>query len=326
MATTPVAATLRYYQYRLSVPETKSTPSDPASEDLEDRFDVDSSVYSMAGWTVLVSQIKAGEETGIEQLHKLFSRSIRYYLCRQLGPQEIEDKVHDTFLIILSAIRRGDLGDPEHLRDFVRTVVRRQVAAYIAQAVHNRHEYSDLETAKTVADRKRDPEQEALDRQKRELMERCLSALPDREREILVRFYLKEQPEDQICREMELTETQFRLLKSRAKAKFGEVGKKDLEKSGTFSVLTKDRSDTMTTAQGTVEATSNLPGSAILEDPIVQILMSTAAAFQTVETGRSWLLTPSPSLGNVTPLSLIMTPQGREMVANELGLIEHGMF
>ena len=50
-------------------------------------------------WSVLVDQIKAGEDFGMEQLYKLFSRGIRYYLCRQLGPQELEDKVNDTFLI-----------------------------------------------------------------------------------------------------------------------------------------------------------------------------------------------------------------------------------
>ena len=190
-------------------------------------------------WGILVSQIKAGEETGMEQLYKLFSRGIRYYLCRQLGPQELEDKVHDTFLIVVNAIRRGDLREPERLMGFVRTVVRRQVAAYIEQAVHNRREQADLETGITVADRKQNPEQEAMVRQKAELMESALSALSDRDREILVRFYLKEQPQEQICREMELTETQFRLLKSRAKAKFGEIGKKKLAASGIFSVFVR---------------------------------------------------------------------------------------
>jgi hypothetical protein len=38
---------------------------------------------------------------------------------------------------------------------------------------------------------------------------------------------------------MDLTETQFRLLKSRAKAKFGEIGKKKLASSGIFSVLVR---------------------------------------------------------------------------------------
>jgi hypothetical protein len=50
---------------------------------------------------------------------------------------------------------------------------------------------------------------------------------------------LKEQPQEQICREMDLTETQFRLLKSRAKAKFGEIGKKKLAASGIFSVFVR---------------------------------------------------------------------------------------
>jgi RNA polymerase sigma factor (sigma-70 family) len=195
--------------------------------------------YPQVEWSVLVAQVKSGEDEGMEQLYKLFSRGIRYYLCRQLGPQELEDKVHDTFLIVVNAIRRGDLREPERLMGFVRTVVRRQVAAYIEQAVHNRREQADLETGVAVADRKQNPEQEAMLRQKSELMKSALNALSQRDRDILVRFYLHEQPQDQICKEMELTETQFRLLKSRAKAKFGEIGKKKLASSGIFSVLVR---------------------------------------------------------------------------------------
>ncbi len=188
-------------------------------------------------WSVLVDQIKAGQDAGMEQLYKLFSRGIRYYLCRQLGPQELEDKVHDTFLIVVNAIKRGDLREPERLMGFVRTVVRRQVAAYIEHAVHTRREQADLETGVSVADRKENPEQEAMIRQKAELMKSALSALSQRDRDILVRFYLQEQPQEQICKEMALTETQFRLLKSRAKAKFGEIGRKKLAASGIFSVF-----------------------------------------------------------------------------------------
>src|SRR4051794_17111673 len=192
---------------------------------------------SPAEWGTLVSQIKAGEDAGMEQLYKLFSRGIRYYLCRQLGPQELEDKVHDTFLIVVNAIKRGDLREPERLMGFVRTVVRRQVAGYIENAVHTRRDQTDLESGAAVADRKHNPEQEAIIREKAALMRTSLQALSQRDRDILVRFYLKEQPQEQICQEMSLTETQFRLLKSRAKAKFGEIGRKKLTSSGIFSVL-----------------------------------------------------------------------------------------
>ena len=195
--------------------------------------------FTTVEWTDLVAKVKAGEDEGMEQLYKLFSRGIRYYLCRQLGPQELEDKVHDTFLIVVNAIRRGDLREPERLMGFVRTVVRRQVAAYIESAVHTRREQADLETGITVADKKQNPEQEAILRQKTALMKSVLESLSQRDRDILVRFYLMEQPQDQICREMALSETQFRLLKSRAKAKFGEIGKKKLTTSGIFSVFVR---------------------------------------------------------------------------------------
>lgn len=195
--------------------------------------------FTTVEWSELVAKVKAGEDEGMEQLYKLFSRGIRYYLCRQLGPQELEDKVHDTFLIVVNAIRRGDLREPERLMGFVRTVVRRQVAAYIESAVHTRREQADLETGITVADKKQNPEQEAILRQKTALMKNVLESLNQRDRDILVRFYLMEQPQEQICREMSLTETQFRLLKSRAKAKFGEIGKKKLTTSGIFSVFVR---------------------------------------------------------------------------------------
>jgi RNA polymerase sigma-70 factor, ECF subfamily len=193
-------------------------------------------------WKALVDQIKVGDDEGMEKLYKLFGRGIRFYLFRQLGPQELEDKVHDTFLIVVNAIRRGDLREPERLMGFVRTVVRRQVAAYIEGAMQSRREQADIESGVSVIDRKQNPEQAAMIRQKADLIKSVLSSLSKRDRDILRRFYLEEQPQEQICREMELTETQFRLLKSRAKAKFGEAGKKKLTSSGIFSMVLRAKS------------------------------------------------------------------------------------
>lgn len=212
---------------------------EPQSQTLPSEDQAPKSSFPAVDWAKLVAAIKAGEDAGMEQLYKLFSRGIRYYLCRQLGPQELEDKVHDTFLIVVNAIKRGDLREPERLMGFVRTVVRRQVAAYIENAVHTRREQTDLESGVTVVDKTQNPEQEAIGRQKAELMKSALASLSKRDRDILVRFYLKEQSQEQICAEMSLTETQFRLLKSRAKAKFGEIGKKKLASSGIFSVFVR---------------------------------------------------------------------------------------
>jgi RNA polymerase sigma-70 factor (ECF subfamily) len=110
----------------------------------------------------------------------------------------------------------------------VRTIVRRQVAAHIDRVVHTRREQLDMEATARIADPHGNPEEAAIFRQREDLIYRVLGELCDKDREILTRFYLREQSQEQICSEMALTETQFRLLKSRAKARFGELGKKKL--------------------------------------------------------------------------------------------------
>jgi RNA polymerase sigma-70 factor, ECF subfamily len=182
-------------------------------------------------WTELVEKIQRGDQEGMAQLYQVFSKGIRFYLCRQLGPQELEDKVHDTFLIVVQAVQRGDLRDPERLMGFVRTVVRRQVAGCIDVAVHVRKEHADLELGIPVPDARQNPEEAAMLQERTEIMAKVLRSISSRDREILTRFYILEQPQEQICQEMHLSETQFRLLKSRAKGRFGEWGKKKFLKS-----------------------------------------------------------------------------------------------
>lgn len=190
-------------------------------------------------WAELVERIHNNDASGMEELYRVFARGIRFYLCRQLGPQELDDRVHDTFLIVVQAIRRGDLREPERLMGFVRTVVRRQVAAHIDELVHSRREEVEIDVNTRLPDHAWNPEQSLASRENIALMRRVLEQLSQRDREILVRFYLQEESQDQICRDMELTETQFRLLKSRAKARFGELGKKKLQQKALSALFVR---------------------------------------------------------------------------------------
>ena len=181
-----------------------------------------------SGWVELVDRIRNGTTDGMEELYQLFSRGIRFYLVRQLGPQDLDDKIHDTFVVVVQAIRRGELREPSRLMGFVRTIVRRQVAAHIDRAVQSRREQTELDTTVRISDPGISPEETAIFSERKSLIHKVLSEIPARDREILTRFYLYEQTQEQICNEMDLSDTQFRLLKSRAKARFGELGKKRL--------------------------------------------------------------------------------------------------
>ena len=68
------------------------------------------------------------------------------------------------------------------------------------------------------------PEETLAEREREQIMKQLLGSLTVKEQEILTRFYLNEQTKEQICREMSLTDSQFRLTKSRAKQRLSRMG------------------------------------------------------------------------------------------------------
>ncbi len=195
---------------------------------------------SSATWLNLpeiVDQIRRGDPAGLERLYGVFARGVRFYLWRHLGPQDLDDKVHDTFLLVVQAIQRDELREPERLMGYVKTVVRRQVAAYIDRVVLNRKQQVDIEAGLSVTDENVDPEAEAIEKQERDFMVQVLESMPRRDAEILTRFYLMDHSQERICREMNLSDTQFRLLKSRAKVRFGQAGRRKLKRTLSANLL-----------------------------------------------------------------------------------------
>lgn len=191
----------------------------------------DSGALQSVEWAPLVERIRTGDATAMQELYQVFGRGVRHYLCRQLGMQDVDDKIHDTFLIVVQAIKNGDLREPDRLMGFVRTIARRMVAAHIDQMVHRRRDNVAVDSGIAISDKRITPEQNVIDREKVDLMLGVLREMSGRDRDILTRFYLYEQNQEVICREMNLTSTQFRLLKSRAKNRFAELGKKKLSET-----------------------------------------------------------------------------------------------
>jgi RNA polymerase sigma factor (sigma-70 family) len=197
--------------------------------------ETDSSARSEGtAWTPLVERIRLGDQIALEELYKIFAGGVRFHLYRQLGPRDLEDRVHDIFLLVTQSIQRGDLRDPECLMGYVRTIVRRQIAVYIEEAVHIRRNQTDIEFGMYQSDQRPSAEHLMMAEQNTRVALKVLNSLPGRDREVLIRFYLKEQTQQEICGEMNLTETQFRLIKSRAKARFGELGRRSLSRKTGF--------------------------------------------------------------------------------------------
>ena len=181
-------------------------------------------------WEHIVEQILSGDAAGQEALYDVFGRRVRFYLAHQLRAEDVEDKMHDTFLAVLAAIRAGQVREPQKLPSFVRTVAQRQVAGYIAEAVRQRSAMLDYSEHLPVVQDHPDPEQEMALGERRKFARKLLQALPEIDRQILKRFYFQGQTAELICEQLGITETQFRLRKHRAKERFFGLAREAIKK------------------------------------------------------------------------------------------------
>lgn len=175
-------------------------------------------------WADVVARIRQGDSAAEELFYRTLSGGARFFLQRRLGTQDVEDRVHDIFLIVTGAIRRGDIEQPERLMGFVRTVLFRQLNG-------PRRQDADFDTTAELPSPGTTPEERAIAEEKTALMTKVLRELSDRDFAVLSRFYLREQTPSQICEEMGLTQVQFQLLKSRAKARLTDLMRRKLARS-----------------------------------------------------------------------------------------------
>ena len=190
---------------------------------MDQRLILNSQADPSADWAGLVDRIRDGDATGVESLYAWLNCGVRAGLYRRLGTQPVEDRLHEILVVVLEAIRSGDLRDPERLGAFVSTVARRSVAAEIRVAINRRRRMVDSATCTASTPASWSPEARAAEREQSDSILSMLRNLKPRDCELLTRFYLKEETPVEICQGMHISPTQFRLWKSRAIAKCHEV-------------------------------------------------------------------------------------------------------
>jgi RNA polymerase sigma-70 factor, ECF subfamily len=179
-------------------------------------------------WTPIVERIRGGDAAASEELYPKILPILKSCCKSRLVPDESEDRMQETYLIVLKAIQNGDVREPEKLMGFIRVIGHRQYCAYIHRRTTFRSSESDIEAFESSCRFRFDPEFDVLVQERRAFAQGVLAQLAPREREILERFYIREESPDWICKAMALTSDQFRLLKWRAKAKVTVTAKKSL--------------------------------------------------------------------------------------------------
>ena len=147
---------------------------------------------------------------------------MRLYVRKRLDAADVEDVVQNSLLAALYAVTRNDF-DPKCFFGYVWTIVKRETLRGCGTRSERKRQ-ADLDVnSSLISTSEPDPETNAYRREQLQIASGLLRRLPTRQKEILRRFYFEDQSEEQICEEMGLTYNQFRLAKSRSRARLRQM-------------------------------------------------------------------------------------------------------
>jgi RNA polymerase sigma-70 factor (ECF subfamily) len=173
-----------------------------------------------------VPLVKAvAEGSGIQnQLYVRYRRPLmQVFLQRRIAHDAAEDLLQRTFACAVKKIRTEGLDDPSNLGGYLYRTARNLATRYWQQETARQHD-GDGDLLSNLVDEALSLEerlgQEQLAECVRELMER----LPvQRDREVLERYYLREESREIIRESLQLTDLQFNQVLWRARQRFGDI-------------------------------------------------------------------------------------------------------
>ena len=178
-------------------------------------------------WTALVQRVAAGDPDAIQAL-SAFLAGLKGYFWKHIGAEDAEDMFHDLIVVLIRQIQNGSVEDPERLPGYALAIARRQIVAQIGLRMRSRCACSVDDVQ--LPDPAEDTETSLARKEQRAIARRVLKAMPVQQRAVLIRFYIQEQRPEEIQEALGITQTQFRLVKSRAKARFAELCRTAMER------------------------------------------------------------------------------------------------
>ena len=162
-----------------------------------------------------------------EELYLKFRRPLlQVFYQRRIDRDAAQDLLQRTFLQAIKKIRAEGLDDPSNLGGYLYRTANNLASAYWRGALAREHD-SDRELMTNLQDEALSLEEridhDRLARSVRELIEE----LPgQRDREVLERFYLREETRSAICDSLNLTSLQLNQVLWRARQRFGDILRK----------------------------------------------------------------------------------------------------
>jgi RNA polymerase sigma-70 factor, ECF subfamily len=153
---------------------------------------------------------------------KYFGELIGIKLRSRLrSPQQIEDVRQETFLRVLTTLRKkGGVQYPERLGAFVNSVCNNVLLETYrgGSRTDDSTQVEDLH----LADTRIDPESSVVSEERKKQVRTVLSRLPEKHRRLLEMVFLEERDKSEVCEQLNVDADYLRVLLYRAKSCFRE--------------------------------------------------------------------------------------------------------
>ena len=172
---------------------------------------------SAAASSAIVQRIVDGDRTAEAELVARYARGIRLIISRASSDRSaIDDLCQDTFRITLEKVRRGEVRDPDRLSGFICSVARNLVVDHFRRAART----ADAAIPDTP-DPAPDPLDRLLARERAKSARAVLDELgSERDRQILLRFYVAGDSKEDICADFGLSSLHFNRVLFRARERY----------------------------------------------------------------------------------------------------------
>ena len=174
----------------------------------------------------LVARIAAGDRSAEAELVRRYQRGVVVLARRhcRAGDPIAEDLAQDVLTRVLERLRVGALRDAMSLAAYIQTAV-----VYATSAEYrSRRPAADGDSA-MIPDEQGSPAEQLHQRQLRTAVQTLLEDLPvERDRELLRRFYVREQSKEEVCAALGIDAAHFHRVVFRARERFRAV----LERAG----------------------------------------------------------------------------------------------
>lgn len=175
---------------------------------------------STASPAELVAGILAGDRRAEDDLVLRYRRGIDVILRRTLQSSDVDDLAQEVFLRAIAKVRAGEVHEPEKLSGFLCGLARNLAIGHLRKT----QAAEAAETNVEFADPADGPLAQVLRQEGRQTVNRVLEELSSRrDREVLIRYYLAEDPKESICRDLAITSLHFNRVLFRARERFRQL-------------------------------------------------------------------------------------------------------